>query len=501
MLLLELKKLKVAIKGFNVLYIENSSEQRREISQDESDFFENIYVAKDESEALHLFKMHHSKIVVIDVTSVSLDWQDLSKKILKINSEVKILILSGHDGEKNLYDAIEIGINNFLQKPLDINKFYNSIYRAIIQIREAEELKLFYAVLNGTYSYDNSMIVLMKNKRTVLANQKFLDFFSLSCVNEFMQKHKDIGTQFLEHPNFLFNKEEVNWLEEISANEEKIYHVNMRSTEDELKHFIIKYRTHEKFKSYSILSFDDVTDLKISDLYKVEDAVDNKNIDDSKAVFNLLELIHRNQIVVHLYNYYKGLTLVNDATIQEIGDDGSITFKTEYIQQKAIVFEGKTLISSELLPASILCEKIIRNSFEKHTVKVQKIHFSRTSPAARKTIRLLPEENHTISLFINNSSKYKGRMKIEDISLDSIRVKFNTPPNDIKVGANVVIDMILNCDDKPMIINSKATVFKKMKNSVIFLLDIDINKQNNLLKYITNRQIDIIKEFKQLKKI
>jgi len=202
---------------------------------------------------------------------------------------------------------------------------------------------------------------------------------------------------------------------------------------------------------------------------------------------------------VHLYNYYKGLSIINDATIEEV-KGGMVTFKTDYMQQKAIEFEGETLLSSEVLPANIICGTVVRNSFEKQSVKVKNIHFTRTSAATRKTIRLLPNNQHTVSLFINNNSKYKGLMRIVDISLDSIRIKFTSVPTDIKINQQVVLDMVLRYQNRPLIINTKAVAFKREDTTIVFLLNLDINKQNILLKYITSRQIDIIKEFKQLGK-
>ena len=60
--------------------------------------------------------------------------------------------------------------------------------------------------------------------------------------------------------------------------------------------------------------------------------------------------------------------------------------------------------------------------------------------------------------------------------------------------------MVLSAGSKPLIINTYATAFKKFDHNIIFSLSLDESQKNNMLKYMTNRQIDIIKEFRVLKK-
>ncbi len=223
-------------------------------------------------------------------------------------------------------------------------------------------------------------------------------------------------------------------------------------------------------------------------------------MEDIKTLFNLLELIHRNNVKVKLYNYYKGLSIVHDAVITDIKNE-SVVLKTDYLQQKAIHLEGRTLIKSDVLPNDILCEEVSTISLEKQTVTVKKIHFVDNSPSLRKTIRLLPDDKHSVSIFIDNA-RTSGNMRIEDISLDSVKLKFDYMPVGMKQNRKVFIDMVLSYYNKPLIINTEAVVFRTIKNdngfSIIFLLKLDSVKKDNLLKYITARQIEIIKEFKSI---
>ena len=496
--MLGLEDLQKYIKDLKLLYIENTIEFRRKVTNEVDGFFKSIYVAKDIEDALRLFKKHHSKIVIIDVDLPSFNWLEIAQEMISIQPQTKIIIISKDDEQKYLYDAIDIGITKFLKKPIEIPDFMKAVESTVDKVKRDYDERLFHSCLQNNHNYNKSLVLLLQDNKPLLANGRFLSFFDVDSIEMFNNKHKNFGSLFLEHDGFLYDKGNVNWLDEISINKEKIYNVILKNKKDNERHFLLKYHVSEENNSYAIVSFNDVSNLNIAKLFNVKDS-QNEETNEESTIANLLQLIYKNNITVHLYNYYKGLTIINDATIETIKDK-TITLKTDFVQQKAIRHEGKTLISSEVLPATISCDNIVRNSFENQSVKVSNIHFSRTSPALRKTIRLLPEDKHTVSLFIHNQSVYRGRMTIQDISVSSVKLNFNTTPLDIKIGKDVVIDMILKSDGRSIIINCKARVFKKIQDSIVFSFHLDINTQNNLLEYITNRQIDIIKEFKVLGK-
>jgi len=496
--MLEIEYLKKSIKNLNLLYIENSSTFREEISQKISELFESINIAKNIDEGLELFKKHYSQIVIIDVDSPEFEWLKILKHIKSVRPETKVIILSRDNKTDSLQSAIDMGVTKYLIKPVKIEDFLESMNIAIHQLKQIEDAKLFHTCIYTNNDYSKSMVLMLEDNKPLLANRKFLDFFDIESVEEFNELYKDIGSLFLEHEGFLYDHEDKSWLDEITLHEDIVYHINIKDSNKDLKHFLLRYHINKRKKNYAILSFTDVSYLHFAELFSHNEFDKKDKYSDSQNLFNLLEMIKNNEIKVHLYNYFKGLTIVNDATIVDVKND-MIILKTDFTQQKAINYEGKTLLSSEVLPTAVSCDTLMVNSYEKQSVKFKNIHFSHTSPTTRKTIRLLPEDKYTITLFLSsNRGRYKNRLKIEDISLDSIRLKFSRLPSDIKEGDTVLLDMVLSAANKPLIINTNATAFKKIDHSIIFSLSLDTSQKKNILKYMTNRQIDIIKEFRAL---
>ncbi|MEA1954881.1 MAG: hypothetical protein U9N02_00115, partial [Campylobacterota bacterium] len=207
-------------------------------------------------------------------------------------------------------------------------------------------------------------------------------------------------------------------------------------------------------------------------------------------------VIQRNNAKIEIHNYYKGLSITNDAVISNISEH-SVTITTKYFQQKAIQTTGKTLIVSDALPFNIECSKIMSINFEKQSVELKELHFVETSPIKRDTVRIVPEDKHKVSLF-SNGSIIHAEIKIEDISLNAIRLKLDLFPSNIEKGTEVNLDIVLELDKKPLIINTTATLFRKVElkygYSVVFIFG-KFNK-SGLTKYITKRQMAIIREFK-----
>jgi ribosomal protein L5 len=68
--------------------------------------------------------------------------------------------------------------------------------------------------------------------------------------------------------------------------------------------------------------------------------------------------------------------------------------------------------------------------------------------------------------------------------------------------SEVTLDMVFTMDKKPLIINTKATLFRKQELrshfEIVCMLDLEPKQRSVMVKYITKRQMAIIREFKGL---
>ncbi|WP_373070816.1 response regulator [Sulfurimonas sp.] len=494
-----------SLNNLELLYIENKYDFRKQVSDILEEHFTNVYNTQNADEAIDIFRTHKPKIVIIDIDDRRYDWVKTVTRIKDIKSNTKIILISKFDAHIMLMEAINLGVTKFLVKPATPTELSDAINFCIQQLQHENDIKIFNTYVYNIYNHDKSMLIMLKNGRPVVANHIFLNFFNVESVKEFNYKYPDLGEFFLHHEGYLFSQLNNYWLDNAKAHHNNLFHVQIKNKRGEPRHFLFKYHLISQEKAYAILSFDDVTELDLTktlDTEKAHNESKTKLLEkDKENVYNLLELLQKSKVKVHVHNYYKGLTIVHDAEIIDVKEN-SITITTVYLQQKAIQIDKRAIITSPVLPYSIVCNKVVKIDYKKHTVELGDLEFSRTSPALRKTIRLSPNSKYSVSLFINNQ-RYKTDISIIDISIESVNLKFEDVPLNLKKNDKVTIDIIFNIDNKPLIINSEAIVLREAQeqhnSNVVFLLNLNINQKNHLLKYIKNRQVEIIKEFKNMK--
>ncbi|MDY0117290.1 MAG: response regulator [Sulfurimonadaceae bacterium] len=496
----KIKKLQHQAKDVEILYVEGNDALRINIAKLLRRFFKDVHTVDNAAEGWALFKKYSPAIVISDIRLNGHSGIALARKIRQFSSKSKIIFFSASDEKEYLYSAIELNIFRFLKKPIQLETLIDTLLVAVQEIQKEADEALFFGFIQTMFHYQQTLIVMYREDVPILANQSFLDFFASDRIEIFHHNNEDLGTHFLPHEGFLFNKEEQNWFNEILMYRERLFHIKMLDKEEQIRHFLLKAQKIPQEETLVMLSFNDITELNLLKLFDSKQVLEDTKEQDTKMIYKLLEAIERNSVSVTLYNFYKGLSVTNSALITRV-DEESLTLKTNYMQQKAIQAEQKTFLVSEALPFILECNRVVNVSFEKQSVILTKIRFVKTSPIIRSTVRLVPEEEHMVTLFIKNT-KYQGDLYIEDISLDSVRLNLSALPPGLEDGAEVIIDMVLKVQKAPLIINTKAILWKKIENqnnfSLIFMFDFKLGEKSQMIQYISKRQMAVIREFKGL---
>jgi len=499
-----LQHLQESAKNFTILYVEDNLVLRTKAAKLLSKFFKQVDLAEDGKNGLEIFKKNHYPIVITDIKMPNMGGMVLAKKIKHINPDTKIIIMSAFDDKNLLLQGIEIGIFRFLTKPVEINELAEALLEAITAIKHERKTKLFHQQLQNMLHYQSSMIVMLNDTQPIMANQIFLEFFNIEDIKEFSKENHDICSYFIHENGFLYENENTKCLNILQSNEKKLFQVKMKNHNGEIKHFLLKFQTIPQKENYGILSFDDITQLNLSKYLHPSTGDSNKENQeyDDSIIFDLFEAVYRNNAKLEAYNFYKGLNITNDAFVSFISKNKSITLTTNYTQQKAMQYEMKTFLYSEAFPNVLECQHISQISFEKKSVTLEDLHFVQTSPIDRKTVRVVPEENYSATISLKEHI-FKEGITIEDISLNSVRLKLQTLPAGLEKDVEVTLELNLMIDKKPLNITIDAVIFKKIESQDYFEIVFMFTqiKKSMLIKYITKRQMAIIREFKGLQNV
>lgn len=212
-----------------------------------------------------------------------------------------------------------------------------------------------------------------------------------------------------------------------------------------------------------------------------------------------MNVIKENNSELKIHNFYKGLTIVNPATILNVTDE-NVTLKTADSQLKVVHITKIMTISSEIFPKNILCRTVIVNS-ETQSINIQEMSFMEQDLTARKFIRLEPDANHSCTFSYNNI-KFPGQISIIDISEVSIKIGIDALPAWMEIGSNLKISFSLTFNGNTLSITTDASVYRIDTNKVnyylVTLFELNIKNRQELQGYLVGRQMELIREYKKM---
>ncbi len=92
--------------------------------------------AENGVQALELFEQHLPQIVIMDIQIPLLNGIEVSKQMLQLDPDVKIIIITGFGTLEFAQDAIRSGISDFLLKPIDPTELENTLEKAVNKIHD-----------------------------------------------------------------------------------------------------------------------------------------------------------------------------------------------------------------------------------------------------------------------------------------------------------------------------------------------------------------------------
>ena len=127
---------------YNLLYIEDEREVRRNYVDYLERFFKNIYEASNAEDALEIYKSKKPDILIIDINLPGKSGIDFLRELRKNDHTTKAIMLTANSDIQTLLNATELKLTKYLIKPVS-----RSDLREAISL--AEEELLNYTILSN----------------------------------------------------------------------------------------------------------------------------------------------------------------------------------------------------------------------------------------------------------------------------------------------------------------------------------------------------------------
>ncbi|NPA60467.1 MAG: response regulator transcription factor [Epsilonproteobacteria bacterium] len=197
-------------KELSVLFVEDHEELRVNTTEILKSFFKEVHSAKDGSDALKKYKDYYVKdkkyydIVLSDIQMPNLNGVELTSKIYEINPSQLLIIISAHDDSKYLLPLINLGIEQFIKKPIDYQELLKVLLNSAKKIKqdtttnvEKISTKIY---LDENIVFDRENSYLSDNKQTIYLTKYEMIFIHLLTKNiGKIYSNEDISDKYKEY--------------------------------------------------------------------------------------------------------------------------------------------------------------------------------------------------------------------------------------------------------------------------------------------------------------
>ena len=247
------------LKNITILYAEDEKDLREVTHQILKGFTKKQYVAQNGQEGLELFKKYEKEIdlIITDVNMPILNGLDMVKEIKKINLNIPIIVATAFSNKEYLLEAIDIGVDKYVLKPIDIAKLLQVMSQSLIY----HELKDLYT--------DKLTNLPNRNKLKKDLDENDIDLMALLDVDEF----STINDLFGEKIGDTILYELANKLKEYFNDEDYIVYrieadkftiVSRKSNQDVNEFYDLCKAFADKIEKESLLIAEDEIDINIT---------------------------------------------------------------------------------------------------------------------------------------------------------------------------------------------------------------------------------------------
>jgi DNA-binding response OmpR family regulator/anti-sigma regulatory factor (Ser/Thr protein kinase) len=118
----------------SILYVEDDQAMREAVASSLSRRFEKVYICSSAEEALDIFKKYYIDMILTDYVLPGISGIELIAAVRQKNWDLPIVLITGYADADFLMEAINLGVTQFVPKPIDPNVLMNAINFAIQRV-------------------------------------------------------------------------------------------------------------------------------------------------------------------------------------------------------------------------------------------------------------------------------------------------------------------------------------------------------------------------------
>lgn len=138
---LDLVQLTGETKKLTAMIVEDEKVTNELLSSTFKNFFSDVYSCFNGDEALALYDKVKPDVVFVDIIMAGMDGIELSRKIREISPSQIIIVISASNDIEKISESIEVGVNSFIQKPIDTKKIIELLTSVVAMITKKKKIE------------------------------------------------------------------------------------------------------------------------------------------------------------------------------------------------------------------------------------------------------------------------------------------------------------------------------------------------------------------------
>lgn len=264
------------LKTIKVLYAEDELDIQTITADVLSSVCGEVVCASDGLEALSLFETHGDfDILVTDINMPKMDGITLIGRIREIDHSFPVTITTAHTEINFLQESINLGVNGYTLKPIDLKKLISTVAKAVEARVLRKKLENFNSELmtkvkeqtfelNSILNSQDSLIAVSCSKVITVMNQRFLDFLGVNSIDDLHRDISSVCDLFLKEDGYYFMNSGADecCFSQINLSTNTDIFVKMQNTHGVVSVFKLNINTYEFNGIHFIMSLTDITVMK-----------------------------------------------------------------------------------------------------------------------------------------------------------------------------------------------------------------------------------------------
>lgn len=162
-------------KELIVLVVEDEIKTRESLISVLNSRFAKVIGAQNGDEGLKKFKKFKPDLVITDIVMPIMDGLDMAKEIKEISDDVPVVVLSAFSEKDRLLRSIDIEIDKYLIKPIDVEELFKVLDELIGEKIDTNAL----INISEEYQFNKIKRLIIHNGEEIVLTKKELAFVSL----------------------------------------------------------------------------------------------------------------------------------------------------------------------------------------------------------------------------------------------------------------------------------------------------------------------------------